>query len=462
MTIVKHFVLTFALTLFALLANVHAQTPRMATINITPDADKVRISAIGDVSEIRVDIADEAGEVVFQSGAISGQPLDWNMKDAQGERVPAGIYLVTVTFRNAAGKLRKRVEQVAVDEAEKVETKRTLAPEAVQATITGAGTTGKIAKFTGAATIADSVITESASGGYLGIGAAPVSPWRLDVTGPVRVKPHTAGDIRFSAPNAETGISIIRGTAGRADIRYDGARLKLVTATGTAIPAATNGIVITNAGKVGIGVTSPTAEKLRVEANSSGGTAVYGNATNGTGVYGNAGSGNGVYGRSISGYGVVGESDSNWAGAFIGDVLVSKTLNVGNGCYGCNPPSDRNLKANFSTINPRFILDRLSTIPIQSWNYKSESDAVRHIGPMAQDFRAAFGLGKDDHTLNTVDVNGVTMASIQALYQMMQEKDRQIEQQELKNKAQSRQIEQLQVQLNQVKRTIKRKRTARK
>src|ERR1044072_5605504 len=107
-------------TLFALLAlNVHAQTPRMATVNITPEADKVRISTIGDASEMRGDVADEQGDVVFQSGQISGNALDWNMRDSAGERVQPGTYLVTVTFRNAAGKLRKRVEQVTVSESEK-------------------------------------------------------------------------------------------------------------------------------------------------------------------------------------------------------------------------------------------------------------------------------------------------------------------------------------------------------
>ena len=85
-----------------------------------------------------------------------------------------------------------------------------------------------------------------------------------------------------------------------------------------------------------------------------------------------------------------------------------------------------------------------------------------HTEPMAQDFRSAFHFGADDKTLNTVDAQGVTMASIQALYQMMQEKDKQNEQLTRTVQQQSHQIEQLQVQLNQVKRTIKRKRSARK
>ncbi len=103
-----------------------------------------------------------------------------------------------------------------------------------------------------------------------------------------------------------------------------------------------------------------------------------------------------------------------------GNVTISGALTV-TSCTGCSPPSDRNLKANFSPANPRFILNRLASIPIQTWNYKNEPTAVRHIGPMAQDFSAAFGYGTNDKSLNTVDANGVTMAAIQGLYQQNQE-----------------------------------------
>jgi hypothetical protein len=127
-----------------------------------------------------------------------------------------------------------------------------------------------------------------------------------------------------------------------------------------------------------------------------------------------------------------------------------------------NSTSDRHAKANFSVVNPRAILDKLAALPIQTWNYKSEDTAVRHIGPVAQDFRAAFDLGVDDKHISTVDADGVTMAAIQGLYQMMQEKAKQNEQLARTVQQQSHQIEQLQVQLNQVKRTIKRKRTARR
>ena len=54
-------------------------------------------------------------------------------------------------------------------------------------------------------------------------------------------------------------------------------------------------------------------------------------------------------------------------------------------------------------------------MPITSWTYKIEVDSVRHIGPMAQDFHAAFGLGDDEKTISTVDADGVSLAGVKAL-----------------------------------------------
>jgi trimeric autotransporter adhesin len=89
--------------------------------------------------------------------------------------------------------------------------------------------------------------------------------------------------------------------------------------------------------------------------------------------------------------------------------------------------SDRALKSDFASVNPRAVLDRLAALPVQTWNYKTEDRSVRHMGPMAQDFKAAFGLGADDKHISTVDAAGVTMAAVQGLYQLSLEKDKKIE-----------------------------------
>jgi hypothetical protein len=89
-------------------------------------------------------------------------------------------------------------------------------------------------------------------------------------------------------------------------------------------------------------------------------------------------------------------------------------------------PSDRNLKENFVPVDGQEVLASLAEIPITTWNYKSQDSTIRHIGPVAQDFYAAFGLGEDDKHINTVDADGVALAAIQGLYQLLQEKEAQV------------------------------------
>lgn len=78
------------------------------------------------------------------------------------------------------------------------------------------------------------------------------------------------------------------------------------------------------------------------------------------------------------------------------------------------------LKENFATVDGQEVLDRLATVPVLTWNYKSDDAAIRHMGPMAQDFYAAFGLGKDEAHLAPLDANGVALAAIQALSKQVQ------------------------------------------
>lgn len=67
------------------------------------------------------------------------------------------------------------------------------------------------------------------------------------------------------------------------------------------------------------------------------------------------------------------------------------------------------------------ILERLSTLPVSSWTYGYDHDSVRHLGPMAQDFAAAFGLGDSDRRIDMVDANGVLIVACQALHRRVRE-----------------------------------------
>jgi len=89
-------------------------------------------------------------------------------------------------------------------------------------------------------------------------------------------------------------------------------------------------------------------------------------------------------------------------------------------------PSDSNLKENITPVDGKDVLTRLAGIPVSVWNYKSQDPSIRHIGPMAQDFQAAFRVGESDRFISMVDSGGVALASIQGLYSILQEKDREI------------------------------------
>jgi hypothetical protein len=88
--------------------------------------------------------------------------------------------------------------------------------------------------------------------------------------------------------------------------------------------------------------------------------------------------------------------------------------------------SDRALKENFTRLDRRQLLERLAWLPITEWNLKSQDPNIRHVGPTAQDFYAAFGLGEDDRYIGTSDADGVALAAIQELYRLVQEQQQRI------------------------------------
>src|SRR5436190_8870158 len=83
--------------------------------------------------------------------------------------------------------------------------------------------------------------------------------------------------------------------------------------------------------------------------------------------------------------------------------------------------SDRNRKTDFHGINPREVLEKVVSLPVSQWRYTNEDAGVKHLGPVAQDFQSAFGLGTDDKSIGTVDADGVALAAIQGLNQKLQE-----------------------------------------
>ena len=91
--------------------------------------------------------------------------------------------------------------------------------------------------------------------------------------------------------------------------------------------------------------------------------------------------------------------------------------------------SDSNAKTAIKAIDTRAILRKLAALPVTEWQYKGQPDR-QYIGPMAQDFHAAFGLGYDDKTISTADSDGVMYAAIQGLVEELKEQDAQMAAQE--------------------------------
>jgi len=89
----------------------------------------------------------------------------------------------------------------------------------------------------------------------------------------------------------------------------------------------------------------------------------------------------------------------------IGNLTVSGTV---------TSASSRAVKQDFEAIDPRGVLAKVLALPITKWSYKQDQQA-RHVGPMAEDFYAAFGLGATDKGIASMDTGGVALAAIQGL-----------------------------------------------
>ncbi len=107
-----------------------------------------------------------------------------------------------------------------------------------------------------------------------------------------------------------------------------------------------------------------------------------------------------------------------------GDSTAGVVLSSGSGSW--SSMSDRNAKDDIERVSGREVLRHLNEIVISKWRYKSQDASIRHIGPMAQDFFAAFGIGEDEKFITSIDADGVALAAIQGLSEIVQEKEEEI------------------------------------
>ncbi|NEZ04097.1 tail fiber domain-containing protein [Wenzhouxiangella sp. XN201] len=101
---------------------------------------------------------------------------------------------------------------------------------------------------------------------------------------------------------------------------------------------------------------------------------------------------------------------------FAGDVTANGVLLT----------SARATKTDFKPVKAEEILQKLVSLEISEWRYRKEPKGTRHIGAMAEEFQAAFGLS-DGKTLNMIDTTGISFAAIKALKQELDDKQTEVD-----------------------------------
>jgi hypothetical protein len=105
--------------------------------------------------------------------------------------------------------------------------------------------------------------------------------------------------------------------------------------------------------------------------------------------------------------------------------------------------SDRAAKNDFAPINAQSVLAEVTSLPMTSWSYKTEP-GVRHVGPMAQDFFAAFNVGEDNRHIADVDESGVALAAIKGLNEKLESDNTELKQE---NSLLSRRLDELEAEV---------------
>ena len=229
MTTLKRCALTLTFILFAHVINAQAQTP---SIEVTTDSDAAQFSTQGKARSVHVEVYAPSGELVFESDGLDGQAIEWRMSNQKGERVADGVYLATITVLDSLGKKRKRIEQITVS-SQQSPAQATGAPQESLAP-TGTGTAGKLAKWTTAANLGNSVMTESAS--KIGVNIVPTAVLHVNQAQPPPVANNgTNVPLLLQTSGGKGGNTTVSGA-----VAGNGAGVTLLAGNGGDAPAGSN------------------------------------------------------------------------------------------------------------------------------------------------------------------------------------------------------------------------------
>ena len=161
---------------------------------------------------------------------------------------------------------------------------------------------------------------------------------------------------------------------------------------------------------------SSAAMGLRVNAGGNGSVVLGSDATaqaaaSGTFIFGDRSTTNDITGFAANQFLV---RAANGVGIYTNAALTAGVeLTAGDSSW--NVVSDVNMKEAFRDLAGDDVLKKLAAMPVREWSYKAQGESVRHVGPTAQDFHAAFGLGTNPLRINTVDADGIALAGVKAL-----------------------------------------------
>ncbi len=329
-----------------------AKAAQSQDVTIIIQQDKVRFTSQKPIQMMQLQIVNQSGEQVYDSGPMTVAEVNWTLQTANGEALKSGLYAYTLAIHESgAATARVRRGHFIVDRVQDrdgktdklwvtsqqdsgIGTELTVARnedstvagtsmtnerstatsrETTQREVAGrnetkstsandqpkleaaSGTIGQIAKFTTGADLGNSVMIEK--NGNIGIGLTSFrSTAKFEVNGSMYLTTTgNGGDLSFGTPNGETGIGFRKlGGLPRADIRFDESTLKLVAGKGDGgPPSSLNGIAVHVSGNVGIGTITP---RFKLEVVGGDNTGIAGFSMGNVGVYGESAQYNGVRG----------------------------------------------------------------------------------------------------------------------------------------------------------------------